>query len=200
MTRPSRHPRRVAAPQRQRGIVMFIALISMVILSLAGIGLVRSVDTGSAVAGNIAFRQASVVAVNRAIEEAVDALYKTRSITNTLADDAAHHYFASLQAGEKADGTPAVLSGSYPPSGYSMSVWQDAANLVEVRYVIERVCSAAGAASIATCDLMPPKVSDAGTDNEQRGIPLPPIPHFRVTVRVDLPNTNSTSIAQAFLR
>jgi hypothetical protein len=187
------------APKQQRGIVMFVALVSMVILSLAGIGLVRSVDTGSAVAGNIAFRQASVVAVNRAIEESVDALYKSATI-NTIADDLPRHYYASLQLGEKPDGTPNALSGTYPPPAYTMGVWQDPSNLVEVRYVIERVCSAAGATSIATCDLMPPKVSDAGTDNEQRGIPLPPIPHFRVTVRVDLPNTNSTTIAQGFLR
>ena len=33
-----------------------------------------------------------------------------------------------------------------------------------------------------------------------RPIPLPPIPNFRVTVRVDLPNSNTVSHAQAFLR
>ena len=53
---------------------------------------------------------------------------------------------------------------------------------VEVRYVIERVCTAAAdgkAPTIATCDLLPPKVSPAGTDNEPKRPPLPSIPHYR---------------------
>jgi hypothetical protein len=73
--------------------------------------------------------------------------------------------------------------------------------------VIERVCipevmdpAVAGVASTQYCDLLPPKVSPAGTDNEVKRIPLPPVPHFRVTIRVDLPNTNTVSYAQAFLR
>ena len=41
----------------------------MVILSLAGVALVRSVDSSTAVAGNLAFRQASIAPVNQAIEE-----------------------------------------------------------------------------------------------------------------------------------
>lgn len=199
MTNPRHTARRLAPARSQRGIVMFIALIAMVLLSLAGIALVRSVDTSTSVAGNIAFRQASIVAVNRAIEESVDAIYKTRSITDQTVDDPTQNYFASLQAGEKPDGTPAVLAGSYPLSGYAMPVYTDVATGVEVRHVIERVCNAPGAQNIGRCDLLPPKVSPAGTDNEYRRIPIPSIPNFRVTVRVDLPNTNTTTIAQGFL-
>jgi len=199
MSRLPRIPQ--ARPARQDGVVLFIALIAMVILSLGGVALVRSMDAGTSVAGNLAFRQASIVAVNRAVEDAVDKLFTT-AVINTVADDAAHQYFATLQGGEKPDGTPAVLAGNYTTvqAGYSMNVWTDAASLVEVRYIIERVCNAPNAPTIATCDLLPPKVSKAGTDNEYNGIPLPPIPHFRVTVRVDLPGTNSTTVAQAFLR
>lgn len=189
---------------RQDGVVLFIALIAMVILSLGGVALVRSMDAGTSVAGNLAFRQASIVAVNRAIEDAVDKLYKS-AVINTINDDLPHQYFATLQVGELSDGTPLRLSGNYTAvqSGYGLSVWSDPASLVEVRYIIERVCNAAAAGAaptIATCDLLPPKVSKAGTDNEYKGIPLPPIPHYRVSVRVDLPGTNSTTVAQAFLR
>ena len=198
----SRLPR---APQdrrpRQDGVVLFIALIAMVILSLGGVALVRSMDAGTNVAGNLAFRQASIVAVNRAIEESVDRIYKS-AVINTIADDLPHQYFATLQAGEKTDGTPARLAGNYAAvqAGYGLTVWNDPSSLVEVRYIIERVCNAPNAPTIATCDLLPPKVSKAGTDNEYKGIPLPPIPHYRVSVRVDLPGTNSTTVAQAFLR
>lgn len=192
---PARRP-------RQDGVVLFIALIAMVILSLGGVALVRSMDAGTSVAGNLAFRQVSVVAVNHAIEDAVYKIYKSPTPIITNADDTPNNYFAELQPGEKPDGTPAVLSGNYTTvqTGYTMSVWTDPASLVEVRHVIERVCNAPGNPNIATCDLLPPKVSPAGTDNEYKRIPIPPIPHYRVSVRVDLPGTNSTTIAQAFLR
>jgi len=186
--------------RNQRGVVMFVALIAMVILSLAGIALVRSVETGTNIAGNLAFRQSSIAPVNHAIEEAVDKLFKAKAI-NTVADDKANRYFASLQPGEKLNGVPAVLAGPYPPAAYPFGApYVDAASGMEVRSVIERVCNADGAATIAKCDLLPPKVSPGGTDNETDRPPLPPIPHFRVTVRVDVPNTNTVSFAQAFLR
>ena len=192
--------RTIRGAGRERGIVLFIALIAMVILSLAGVALVRSVDAGTSVAGNLAMRHASIVAVNWAVESAVDAVFKTRSIVDTTVDDPAHNYYASLQGGEKSDGTPAVLSGTWPPAGYTMPVRTDPTTNAEIRYVIERVCNAGGAPTVATCDLLPPKLSPAGTDNEIKRIPVPPIPHFRVTVRVDLPNTNTASYSQTFLR
>ena len=53
---------------------------------------------------------------------------------------------------------------------------------------------------IEHCDILPPKVPKAGTDNKYKPIPLPPIPIYRVTVRADVLNTNAVSYAQAFLR
>ncbi len=199
-------PHRVIAPiRRHRGVVLFVALIAMVVLSLAGIGLMRSVDTGQGVVGNLAFRQASIAPVNLAIERAVDAIYKSKTITNLTADDSAHRYFATLQPGEKSNGVPAVLAGPYPPAAYpaGFGLDSDPTTLLEVRSVIERVCNAPAVTQPEInehCDVMPPKVSTGGTDNETGRPPLPPIPHFRVTVRVDWPNTNTVSFAQAFLR
>jgi type IV pilus assembly protein PilX len=195
-------------PARQRGVVLFIALIAMVILMLAGVALVRSVESSTSVAGNLAFRQASIAPVNQKIEEAVSKLFTKpiAPIVDKTTTDAAQGYYASLQAGEKANGVPAVLSGTYAnmTTAYAAAglpaPYVDGVTNLEVRSVIERICLADGAATTANCDLMPPKVSPAGTDNEVKRIPLPPIPHFRVTVRVDIPNTNTVSYAQAFLR
>ena len=206
---------------RQRGVALFVALIGMVLLSLAGIALVRSVDTTSAVATNIAFRQASVGPVSKAIEDAIFNLFKGPMALRIAkpspslqdADIPARGYYALLQPLEKPNGVPEVLAGDYA----TMSAKYAAAGLpaavvdintkMEVRSVIERVCSDAvipppgpWPVSIGRCDTLPPKVSPAGTDNKYKPIPLPPIPNFRVTVRVDLPNSNTVSHAQAFLR
>jgi hypothetical protein len=199
----------------QRGIALFVALIGMVLLSLAGIALVRSVDTTSSVATNIAFRQASVGPISRAIEDAIYNMFKAPlalRIPQTI-HNPGRGYYALLQPLEKPNGVPDVLAGDY----LTMSAKYAAAGLpaavvdintkMEVRSVIERVCSDAVTpppgpwpVSIGTCDTLPPKVSPAGTDNKYKPIPLPPIPNFRVTVRVDLPNSNTVSHAQAFLR
>ena len=195
----------------QQGIALFVALISMVLLSLAGIALVRSVDTTSSVTGNIAFRQGSIGPINQAVEVAIDRLFKTKSIVQT-ANDTAQGYYALLQPGEKNNGVPLVLFGDYATmtaaytgAGLPAPVI-DPTTKMEVRAVIERICSNVNPPpwppTIGTCDTLPPKVSPAGTDNKYgtKSIPLPPIPNFRLTVRVDLPNSNTVSHAQAFLR
>lgn len=198
------HPR--ARAHRQRGVVLFVALIAMVILSLAGVALVRSVDTSTGVAGNIAYRQASIAAVNDAIENSVNAVFKAKTIPSQTTAHMPSHYYASIQPNEKANGVPDVLAGDYAAmntkySGAGLPTpVADPVSGVEVRWVIERVCNTDGGLTTATCDTLPPKVAPAGTDNKYKPIPLPPIPNFRVTVRVDQTATNTLTYAQAFLQ
>ena len=133
-------------PRAQRGVVLFIALIAMVVLSLAGVALIRAVDTSGSAAGNIAFREASVTAVNLAIEQAVDWLYVSKTLNPDTDVDPAHHYYGKLQAGELPNGLPAVLGGTYAtmktlyPFG-AADVYPT--TNAEVRSVIERICSPA---------------------------------------------------------
>jgi type IV pilus assembly protein PilX len=208
MTR--RHP--IPSSQRQRGVALFVALIAMVLLSIAGIALVRSVDTTSGVAGNVAFRMGANGPINDAIEIAIDKLFRSKTIV-TYQHDVAKGYYALLQAGERPNGIPAALAGDYATmslnyagAGLPAAV-VDPNTKTEVRYVIERMCKDPGTAgpwapSIAICDTLPPKVAQAGTDNKPAGktLTLPAVPNYRVTVRVDLPNSSTTSIAQAILR
>ncbi len=67
---PLRAARRTAARRPQRGVVLFVALIGMVVLSLGAVALLRSVDSGTSIAGNLAFKQASIGPVNYAVEQA----------------------------------------------------------------------------------------------------------------------------------
>ena len=55
---------------RQSGVVLFIALIVLVALSLAGLATMRSVDTAALVASNIGFRQAAVHSADQGIQTA----------------------------------------------------------------------------------------------------------------------------------
>jgi type IV pilus assembly protein PilX len=200
----------ISIRRRQQGVALFVALIAMVLLSLAGIAVTRSVETATAVAGNIAFRQGSIGPVNQAIETAVDALFKSKTIAIQDMDDTAHGYYALLQPAEQTNGVPDVLAGDYVTMKVKYvaaglpAVVADPVTQMEVRSVIERICSSAAPSpwpvTIGSCDTQPPKVTPVDTDNQYKPIPMPPIPNFRVTVRVDLANSNTVSHAQAFLR
>jgi type IV pilus assembly protein PilX len=52
--------RHISSPQKQRGIVLLITLIVLVAMMLAGIGMMRSTDTVTKIAGNLSFRQSAL--------------------------------------------------------------------------------------------------------------------------------------------
>lgn len=198
------HPIPAPYGRRQRGIVLIVALIVMVALSLAGVALVRSVETTTAVVGNLAFRQAALLPANLAVEEASAALFKDVAnngialIADPNNDMTAQNYFATRQAGEDARGVPLQLQKK---QNFALPriLYADPDQYFEVRYIIERTCIAAGPATVDTCDMLPPKQSPAGTSNELEQAPLPQIPFYRLTVRVDGPK-NTTAFLQTMLR
>lgn len=77
--------RTISAPHEQRGVVLLIALIILVAMTLAGIGMMRSVDTGSLIAGNLAFKQATLNASDAGTRAGFNALVSVANSGN-LAD------------------------------------------------------------------------------------------------------------------
>lgn len=198
---------------RQRGVVLFIALIVMVAMSLAAIALIRSVDTTNILIGNLAFRQSSILPANMAVEQAAAALFPEAAptgvpaIADTTADLPAENYFASWQNSDDARGVPTLLQTRTNAAALAKTL--DAldnsnanvavANRTVVRYVIERMCTAPGPAKAATCDMMSPKQNPGTTVHDESTATLNPIPFYRVTIRVDGPQ-NTSSFLQAMLR
>jgi len=185
--------------RRERGVVLIITLIMLVVMSLAGIAVVRSVDATSAVAGNLALRQASIEPANLAVENAAAALFADATkaavaIPDPTADFLSQNYFAARQPGEDGRGVPLKLQEK---SNFDLPlVLSDGAGN-EIRYVIERLCIAAGAATPGNCETMLPAPATGGTVGEET-LALPRTPFYRVTIRVDGPQ-NSASFVQAML-
>src|SRR5664279_2183606 len=61
----------VTFKRRQNGVVLVIALIVLVAMTLAGIALVRSVDTTNIIAGNLAFQQSATHSGEGGVETAI---------------------------------------------------------------------------------------------------------------------------------
>ena len=204
MSRPTLH--RLSASRRaQSGVVLFIALIVMVALSIAGIALLRSVDTSVSVTANLGFRQASIPPTNWAVENAIRALFEKATIADKNASKADENYYAyrvekkTVSKVEDKHGVPYDLQGVKPDNypGSFVTETDSAGNTI--RYVIERMCLDEGEATVANCDMSPPKQSYATTAMELNKITLDRVPFYRLTVRVDGPN-NTTTYAQAMLR
>jgi hypothetical protein len=54
----------------QRGVSLLFALLALAAMLLAAVGLVRSVDSGARVLGNLGFKQAATAAADRTAERA----------------------------------------------------------------------------------------------------------------------------------
>ena len=200
----SRSARRCARscppPTRQRGIVVFVALIAVVLMSLAAVGLMRSVNTSTMVVGNLAFRQAAQSVASSAVERAVYDMFQPGTIATPNNHDLNRNYYAFVQPGENAMGVPAVLQSTAAYPGTFQQMTDSGGNTA--RYVIERMCLPAANGLDAQgrwCEMIPPKQGIGLQGNIQFNINLDPVPYYRMTVRVDGPN-NSVTFAQAMLR
>jgi Tfp pilus assembly protein PilX len=173
-------------PRRQRGVVLVISLIVLVALSLAGIALVRSTDTGTIISGNAAYRMGAMQAVDTGVETAFTATTSDtgfQAAPTTAVTSASGQYFPVIQADANADGIPDVTWSAVPAA---------TVNGNDVRWVVERLCSQNIAAAqseliMQNCAVVPgpPNMSfKAGIIAPNNAIQSVA---FRVTVRVTGP-------------
>ena len=85
------------ARARQKGAVLFIALIVLVAMSLAGIALIRSVDTTNLIAGNLAFKQGATLGGDWGAEQA--RTWLQGQAPDILYNSVPGRYSAAMQSG-----------------------------------------------------------------------------------------------------
>lgn len=187
-------------PDRERGVVLIIALIVLVAMSLAAVALTRSVDIASIAAGNLSFKKGALSATDRGIANAVNKFITGGPLfNNTDANVGAENYFAVIQASD-GRGIPNQLLAATPtcdtapPAG---ATWV-AATRECVRYLVDRQCTQAGPWDSAHCALAEKPGAGGGTAGATH-TGATSVPLFRVTVRVDGPR-NTTSFSQAIFR
>ncbi|CAG0934712.1 hypothetical protein RHDC3_03022 [Rhodocyclaceae bacterium] len=184
----------------QRGVVLIVSLIVLVAMTLAGIGLMRSVSTGNRVAGNLAFQQAATQAADVGIETAI-AWLEANNVGATLHQStpvgAPVGYFALREGPTAGVSWDAYWRANLEPSGRVNAMPADAAGNT-VFYVIHRLCNAAGdPASGIGCSVAPGVVGSEGGSKGSGVLPvkLPSQQYYRITARVTGPR-NTSSIVQ----
>ena len=146
---------RQALAARQRGVVLFFALIALLAMSLAAVALLRSVDTSTIIAGNLALKQGATVSADAGIENAINymatlgapsATYPVVDAAHPLNHDAlAFGYYASMDPA--LDLTNPLLwhpgtSAAVNPDGANEPTPDSSGN--KVRYIIQRMCRTSG--------------------------------------------------------
>lgn len=200
---------RAAASSRERGVVVFIALLVMVALALAGIALLRSTTTTTTVSGNLVLKQAATSAVDRGIEQTIHALWEVSPMPDRTQHNAAQNYYACvrgtaggcLAAGSAIPKIPDLLNTASGCSGPGLATGLVANDSAGNRacFVIERMCLNAGPAVGSNCNLSTASFgADPGTVH-YTGLVRPGDAFYRVTVRVEGPR-NAVTYAQAMLR
>jgi hypothetical protein len=199
--------RNASLPSRQRGVVLFLALIVLVAMLLSGIALFRTADSGILTAGNLALQKSAVSQGDRGIEAAIDWL-QANAGTVLLHEDPAEpgyvdtpFYIANALNDQPAAGqgwlawwnayvathTPSVLAAD-PDTGH------------EVRYLIQRLCAANGESGSAGCARSP--ATEAGGGSHDAGKPgryeRPGPVYYRIIARIDGAR-NTTALVQAIV-
>lgn len=194
------------APRSERGTVLIIALIILVAMTLAGIATMRSVDTATLMAGNIAFRQSAVNAADQGLQAGFAWMSANMSSANLNSDIAGSGYFANAATEEPKWFDPIVWAGAAQLNGGA----PDAAGN-RVWYKVERMCPLKDCAANAVCNSVantcgstpdPGLLSREGQDHFRQTSNIftkPPAIHYRVTAKAEGPR-GSVSIVQIMLR
>jgi Tfp pilus assembly protein PilX len=209
-------PRRMRANYRGAGLV--VALVVLVVMSLGALALVRAVASGLLVAGNLAFREAAVLAAESGSESAISWLSERAATTDLLSDQPEAGYYASLPVGLS-------LSGDGNASTRATIDWDDDQCAARtgircftagpalpidaaghrVRYVIHRLCRTAGSSDAAANSCLLFRSAQGGSSNRgqlsygaSKRFQSSDTVYYRITVHVRGPR-NTTAFVQTLV-
>lgn len=175
---------------RQNGMTLMIVLIALVSLSLASLALIRSIDTGTLVMGNLGFKQATTAQADSSVEAAMTwisgkinaaptDLYDSRCASGcATADTTTAYYATSLDAldisGHSSSTTRAIVDWenngcSYASSGTYASCLKASptvtTNGFQTNYVVARMCKTTGDPNASANNCAQP--TTVGASNKQ---------------------------------
>lgn len=186
----------------QRGMVLLVALVVLVAVMVAGLAMMRSVDTATLVAGNLAFEQAATHAADSGIEAAVTML-RQRQHDDKLSenDTETNGYFAYLQPLEH---NPNAATKETWQAFWQRALADKAVQLApeeqtgnQVSYVVNRMCANALPPGAGGQCVASPSVTTAGGNGEEVGdVALSSASqiYYRITVRVAGPRRTESYV------
>ena len=202
---------------RERGMVLIVTLLVLVVTILAAVALTRSVDVATLVSGNLAFRQAAVQAADAGVENALNWLQTqaTADITSLNGNQGSggNTYYYATWSGGIATAILAFNPATFVWTGNSNPLTADPDTGNQVFWVVHRMCQNVGDPSLTTTNCYSAQtVTTGGSSNrvkEPGDLPcfdpnnpgknlcgVAANPYYRISVRVLGPR-GTVSYAQA---
>lgn len=208
------HLHRASSGRRQHGVVLLFCLIVLVILLIGGVAVMRSTHTSLASAGNLAFRRDLASQGEQAASDVLTAfksgVLKTASLSAASIPSA---NYSAVELTTNYHGIPLVLlSSSGSPSGtdFTGSTFNPTASAltgstpdITIRYVIDRLCRAAGTATTSTCVYAPSSSNVSGGSSQLPSSQRPASaisPVYRLSVRVTGARSTQVFLQTSFTR
>lgn len=196
LKRHSSFPAR-AARAAQRGMVLLLALIVLVAIMVAGIAMMRSVDTATLVSGNLAFQQAATYATDKGIEAAL-AMLQQKKLDGTLDNnDPGSGYSATLKDTDSPSGTQSWQEfWSTIPSNAIFDGGTDQFDN-HIYFVVHRQCAnPKPPGSGGLCVASPAVTKTSGNAQEAGEVELQAASqiYYRITVRVTGPRRTESYV------
>lgn len=199
---------------KQQGVVLIIALIALVAISLAGVALMRAVDTSNVVSGNMAFNETAMQMADVGAEQAYTEILghlasnpascqfiQANCPVNTNGQNYHYPNVASINSVTK---LPAPTGGLFWSDPLSVSLPGDVTASYSIQYIVERMCGAVitGVAGDDTASFQTiPTFAKcrAAPAYDSTGLPVAGTGKlfYRVTVQVSGPR-NTHALAQYF--
>ena len=200
--------------KKQQGVVLVIALLALVAISLAGVALMRTVDTSNVVSGNVAFNETAMQMADVGAEQAYAAILcnltsNPNSCQNVLANcptssTGGSYFYPNVAAINTVTKLPMPTGGLVWSDAQGISLPGDTSPSYQVRYIVERMCGTAITgvagddtasflvrATFAKCRATPILDSNGLVTGGVGKL------FYRVTVQVNGPR-NTTALAQYF--
>ncbi|WP_431113043.1 hypothetical protein [Variovorax paradoxus] len=213
------NPGRQGSPRlrrAQRGISLLFTLMALVVMGLGAIALVRSVETGTTVIGELGFKQDALAAAAAGTEEAI-AWLNSRATGAALEahDKNAGYYATSIDTldptgNQTTKAKPlrlvkwaATCSDDFSPCDVDAFA-SNPVNGNKVQWVITRLCEKEGPAGELNTCARPPLSANAAANDRGEVTPDGRItvgnttPYFRIIVRVEGPR-NTVSYTEAMV-
>jgi len=213
------HVRRLAP--RQRGASLLFALLALGAMALAALALVRAVDTGTLVVGNIGFKQDATASADLATRQAIAAIATLAAANpaNLNANQPASGYYASSYptmdvTARQVDASHVQIDWDGDGSCPSVSptclrtvapATQPADGVTTTRYLVTRLCLAAAdpTASGNNCAAQALSIATSDKGGLTYANPKDPSsvlsPYYRVIVRVTGAR-GTTSLTETIVR
>ncbi|HUN92295.1 MAG TPA: hypothetical protein VMU33_09570 [Burkholderiaceae bacterium] len=182
-------------PRRQRGVALIYGLIAIVILMVAAAAMLRTMDTATGLAGSAGFHRDLVNASDQGVITAHDQ-FTANNLTGAAARIAnlQKANYSAVSLPNDPNGIPLALidDNVFAALGLTTNDLTDA-NGNKIRYVIDRLCTQAGAPTATTCVPYVQQGDKSGSTRIQRAGQVNQWV-YRISVRVTDPKNSMTFI------